>query len=287
MKACFICGAAEARPVGRCAARKIMECLGCRLQLLDPSPEPERLEEIYRDYYSTWQLDVSGREVSDMKRATFEGHLDRLMPQLDRPPGRFLDVGCATGEMLAAAEGRGFDVYGVEVAPEGVARCRESFGSERIKGGILVKGDFEASSFQVVTMCDVIEHVPDPGQTRELIEHYLEPGGLLLLTTPDTSMLSRRLMGSAWPQYKEEHLHYFSRANLLRWLSATLEPLVSERATKTMTLRYVGRVLRGYGAYWFIRAIGGLFTALPGWIGERQFRIGMGEMLMVFRVRVS
>jgi SAM-dependent methyltransferase len=60
--------------------------------------------------------------------------------------------------------------------------------------GSLESARFEAGRFSVVSFLDVIEHVPDP--LRELRETFrvLQPGGWLILTTPNVKGLPQRVV---------------------------------------------------------------------------------------------
>ena len=76
--------------------------------------------------------------------------------------GRLLDIGCATGLFLEIAASRGWVVEGVEPSASACERARRS-------GMLVTQGFFEdlpppARPFDVVTMWDVLEHVPDPAR---------------------------------------------------------------------------------------------------------------------------
>ena len=100
-------------------------------------------------------------------------------------PGRLLDVGCATGWLLDHARARGWQAQGVELSEPAVRFARER-GLE-VHHGDLLDARFPASSFDLVYMGDVLEHVPDCRATLAEVARVLKPGGHLYLRGPITT----------------------------------------------------------------------------------------------------
>src|SRR2546427_2680858 len=135
--------------------------------------------------------------------------LDRLEPY--RESGRLLDVGCGRGTVALAARAAGWDVYATEISPSCVAELRPLFG-KRLHHGSLLDASFRSSSFDVILMIEVIEHLDDPAAYVSASLRLLRPGGCLLLTTPNLRGLSGRLRGDAWRVVADEHLTYFDES---------------------------------------------------------------------------
>jgi 2-polyprenyl-3-methyl-5-hydroxy-6-metoxy-1,4-benzoquinol methylase len=134
--------------------------------------------------------------------------------------GRVLDVGCGAGAFLAALKGVGWDVWGVEPGAAAATDTRSRLGPH-ILHGTLEQVDLPAAAFDLITLWDVIEHLPDPAATLRHIGGLLRPGGVLLIQTPRIDCPDARIWGAAWSGYDPpRHLVVFSGYTLARTLAA-------------------------------------------------------------------
>lgn len=166
---------------------------------------------------------------------------------------RLLDVGAAYGFLVQAAGEAGFDATGLEPASACVQWSRRELGVEMVQDLVEV-ARFEAASFDVVTLMDVIEHLVDPALALARIRKWLRPGGLVVIETGDFSALLPRVCGRRWYYYDPpQHLTYFSRVSLERVLRAAGfgSPVAVGHLGRSVSLRNVsfqlGRAL-GSGA---------------------------------------
>lgn len=98
------------------------------------------------------------------------------------PDARGLDVGCGTGGMLGALEGRGIWV-GVDAAPLALAFCRKR-GLARLAQGSALALPFREGAFDVCLCLDVLYHRAVASDAAALSECHrvLRAGGLLIVT---------------------------------------------------------------------------------------------------------
>jgi 2-polyprenyl-3-methyl-5-hydroxy-6-metoxy-1,4-benzoquinol methylase len=124
--------------------------------------------------------------------------------------GKILDVGCATGAFLYSAKERGWEPFGLELS-EISARYGREKKSLNIFTGTLSEANFQSNFFDVVTLWEVIEHLPSPSEYLLEIKRILRNGGVILLSTPNINSLTRFFIGDKWEIISpEEHLHLFS-----------------------------------------------------------------------------
>lgn len=131
---------------------------------------------------------------------------------------RWLDVGCGDGSLVATAADYGFAAHGLDARLE-VVRRMQALGLSAELGNLVESAPGEA--FDVVSLMDVIEHLPYPRQALARVAALLRPGGLLVISTPDRSASTWVSMDAEGvnPYWQEiEHHHNFSREHLLSLL---------------------------------------------------------------------
>jgi len=130
-----------------------------------------------------------------------------------RPGGRLLDVGCAYGFFLQEAK-RYYQVAGLELAEDAV-RHAQGQGLD-VRRGIADAATLAQFGPQdVITLLDVIEHVPDPRETLSVCAANLNPGGVILMTTGDFGSQVARIAGKGWRlMTPPQHLWFFTRASM-------------------------------------------------------------------------
>jgi SAM-dependent methyltransferase len=207
---CPACGSTEAERVGESDGFEIAGCRSCRTLFTARLPESgESLD--YDHYYHEGNLEVPAfvRKRLDETVAQFDG---------ERRTGRWLDVGCGAGTLMEAVRDRGWDVVGTEVSASAAEAVRAK--GFDVRAGELRQLGLETASFDVVSMVEVVEHVPDPRALLAEARPLLRPGGALYATTPHGRGISARLLRTGWSVVAPpEHLQLFS----LRGLRSALE----------------------------------------------------------------
>ena len=106
---------------------------------------------------------------------------------------RVLDVGCAYGPFLRAAERAGWEPYGVDVAGDAVNYVTETLGYPALCGDIVTMDTSPLHGpFDVITMWYVIEHFPDLRRLMQVVSSLLKPGGVFAFSTPNLGGISGR-----------------------------------------------------------------------------------------------
>jgi 2-polyprenyl-3-methyl-5-hydroxy-6-metoxy-1,4-benzoquinol methylase len=134
-----------------------------------------------------------------------------FIEELNVPPGaQTLDVGCFNGFFVAQLLRRGFDAAGIDFNTKALAHGREKFGLEgKICDTSLEELLGKNCHFDVVTLFEVLEHLPAPAEFLDSLSSLLSPGGLLIISTPNSRMSWRPKLDSP-----PHHLSRFTPAAL-------------------------------------------------------------------------
>lgn len=196
----------------------LVRCKSCGLIYINPRLSAKDLSQLYGDNYF---LNYSDTNLSahKMRQKTFRGEIIEL-ERLVKKAGinrKILDVGCSGGFFLAGLDDS-WDKYGVEINPHAVKYAKEYF-HLNVAEGKLSEMNFPASSFDVIKMRGVIEHLSDPaGELRESYK-LLSKGGIVGINTMNMDSICARI-------YKEkfrlvsptQHIYYFSTKTLAHML---------------------------------------------------------------------
>jgi len=98
-------------------------------------------------------------------------------------PVDLLDVGCGPGGLLHEARAQGWKATGIEIS-RWAAEKGKAQGLEIIEG-TLHSARFTNGAFDVISMFDVLEHLPHPREYVSEIHRVLKPGGTLVIETPN------------------------------------------------------------------------------------------------------
>ena len=131
--------------------------------------------------------------------------------------GRWLDVGVGNGALQTTAEEFGYQTVGLDLREETAATLQDLGYDVRCCELDQLAAE---ERFDVISMADVLEHVPFPAQTLQAAWERMEPGALLFVSMPNLDTFAWRQMDAseANPYWAElEHYHNFSREHLY-WL---------------------------------------------------------------------
>jgi 2-polyprenyl-6-hydroxyphenyl methylase/3-demethylubiquinone-9 3-methyltransferase len=109
---------------------------------------------------------------------------------------RVLDMGCGAGLLCEPLARLGAAVTGVDAAPENIAAAQVHAASVGLSIDYRAgdTGAVAGEKFDLVTSLEVIEHVGDPAAFIAGLAGALADGGLLILSTPNRTPLSRLTM---------------------------------------------------------------------------------------------
>ena len=191
----------------------VVQCMGCDLVMSNPQDDPDTLVRVYAG-----NVDSAYEAEHENRRRAALRHL-ALVEKYQAPPARILDVGCATGIFVSTAQQNGWRATGLDASEWMITAGRQRCPMATFRIGTTDQVAFPAHSFEVITLWDVLEHVPAPLATLERVRDWLAPEGWLFLSLPNRASLPVRVMGSSWVLLLREHLWYFSPATMEKILA--------------------------------------------------------------------
>ncbi len=133
--------------------------------------------------------------------------------------GNWLDVGFGNGSLLFTAGEYGFTPIGADLRVDNV-RILNQLGIEAHHKNIV---DLELKEkCSVVSMADVLEHIPYPKAALAAANELLKSGGVILISMPNSENILWQAMNdqNANPYWGEiEHYHNFGRTRLYSLLT--------------------------------------------------------------------
>jgi len=210
---CRICGSSQyhllfsADNIRRKAKRffNVVQCKDCGFKYINPSPTEESLKYYYEDYMAHVPERINGLEKIYYRffRNTRNA----------RPPGRFLDIGCGNGKYLDFMRSLGWETVGVDAGP-GCEFARQVLNLE-VYDGNLWEHRFPDSSFDVITLWFVLEHIWDPMRLLSECYRILKPGGQIIISTLNTNSFETKVFKRYWWHLLvPEHLCQFDESSL-------------------------------------------------------------------------
>lgn len=133
-------------------------------------------------------LHASGKPFSDEQAHCILAEIGAVMSLLPPPPARLLDLGCGTGWTSLFFAKRGYDVVGVDIAPDMIELARKNQVHEGISNLIFQVCDYEELSFEeefdCVVFFDSLHHSIDESMALQRAFRALKPNGVCVLSEP-------------------------------------------------------------------------------------------------------
>lgn len=158
-----------------------------------------------------------------------------------------LDIGCAQGFFLYSASKARYNIKGIEISQDAAEYAVREFGLD-VEAKPFEELRFPENHFDVVTLWQVLEHVPYPLTILKEVHRILKPGGLLVVSTPDIAGIPAKILRKRWWDIKRLHINQFSTKTLRDILqnggfknisSVSYRGFVSLSILLTMMLKYL------------------------------------------------
>jgi len=218
---CILCGGTHFREYLKCEGFSYKKCNGCGLILMNPQPLAsevrKRYTSLYGDDYRDYELENEDNYLELQKLALRDAGFYTIEKQLmiNGKPA-ILDVGCATGALLAWLRERGWETTGLEISP--AADYAKQTRKLDVSRKSLEEADFPAASFNVILASHLVEHLNNPDEFIANAGKILRPGGFLLVSTPNAGSFQAKIFKNNWRSAIFDHLFLYSKKTIRKHL---------------------------------------------------------------------
>jgi 2-polyprenyl-3-methyl-5-hydroxy-6-metoxy-1,4-benzoquinol methylase len=187
---------------------------------MNPQFKDDVVKKFYSEDYFRGRADYSYVDERDIKKYAayvWDKRIKFIHKYIDR--GNFLDVGCSFGGLLESAA-KFYTPFGIEISDYAFSQISERF-NKNIHHGTLYDQKFGSSFFSVITMIELIEHLPDPVYAISQCFDLLHKKGVLVIQTANMNGKQARDLGKEYDYFMPGHLSYFTAENLTSLLKRT------------------------------------------------------------------
>ncbi|WP_439128588.1 class I SAM-dependent methyltransferase [Polaribacter sp.] len=200
-------------------------------EMLVTTPVPEKLEDFYESEnyisHTDSKKSVLDKVYQKVKNITLQQKL-KLINSFNTPQKNILDVGAGTGDFLKYCSNNNWNILGVE----------PSFKARDVahKKGVYLKDDLykiESSSFDVITLWHVLEHVRDLKNYIKKLKALLSENGYLVIAVPNYKSFDAKLYKEHWAAFDvPRHLWHFSQESIHKLFAEVQMKVVQTKPMK-------------------------------------------------------
>jgi 2-polyprenyl-3-methyl-5-hydroxy-6-metoxy-1,4-benzoquinol methylase len=190
----------------------VVVCAACGAGFADGIPTQAELDRYYEERSKYTYAHAAGAESPyDFKR--FELIADQIEAHVPDKTARILDIGCATGGLLAVLQRRGYrNVLGSDPSATCAEAARRLYGIE-VKTATLAQHAAWTERFDAVLLVGVLEHVREVRAAVQVVAGLLAPAGKFYCAQPDVEAFAE-CHNAPYQQFSTEHVNFFSRVSL-------------------------------------------------------------------------
>lgn len=177
-KRCIICRKSDTKTIFKESGIDILKCKNCGHVFSSYEAE--------QDYGGYFGGKIDSADHFWWKEAHSKMYDDFCKRFIANKSGRLLDVGCGLGYFVKKISVfPNWKVYGYEISKSAAEFAKNKLNLKNIYCGKVEEANFSGKSFNIITMWDVIEHLPDPNPILKYANLILKDEGFLFIHTPN------------------------------------------------------------------------------------------------------
>ncbi len=138
-----------------------------------------------------YDLDTARQKGNLFEKIFHNGRVNFWLSKLEYKNKKILDVGCNTGILLIPLMEKGADAWGIDISEGDIAKVKgklkdKGLPTGRVKVADARKIPFPNSTFDLVILSDVLEHISSPEKAAKEAIRVIKPGGRAYVTVPNS-----------------------------------------------------------------------------------------------------
>lgn len=203
----------------------VVQCPACGIMWTSPRPTLETIGCYYPSDYGPYRGSerFAPKENPGGGQPGFSHLLKSLVRFYDRPipeipPGRMLEIGCASGAFLRKMRSAGWGCSGIESSPDAAKNaCALGFS---VHVGPLETAPEPDAPFDLTVGWMVLEHLHSPLEALVKLHRWSRPGGWLAISVPNAGSLDARVFRQyGYALQLPNHLYHFTPRTLSMMLA--------------------------------------------------------------------
>lgn len=251
MRSCIICKSDKNKAVFSEFGIDILKCLDCGHIFSSYD-----FKDNYDGYFGYGNINPEEKYWWD--EAHYEMYDDFCRKFIINKKGRLLDAGCGLGYFVKKlSQHPSWEVCGYEISKNAVGYAKKHLNLNNVFVGRIEESDLPQKYFNIITLWDVIEHIPHPDLLLSRLFFFLADDGFLFIHTPNAGVqlfkarLKKFLKGmDNNTHYLEvkDHVNIYSPSKLRQVLSRNgfkniefihLKPIQSVSGSRNRLLKYL------------------------------------------------
>jgi 2-polyprenyl-3-methyl-5-hydroxy-6-metoxy-1,4-benzoquinol methylase len=193
----------------------LVKCNSCNFVFTNPRPSENDLGKYYQSVeyisHSSSTISFKDKVYYSVRNYTIKKKFKLIWKYFKN--GNILDIGCGTGEFLNFFKLKGWNTTGIEPNNSARKTAIEKYGLNIHDEKQLDK--FKDSSFDVITMWHVLEHVPDLRMRIQQIKSLIKENGVLIIAVPNIDSKDAKTYGKFWAALDvPRHLYHFNQSSI-------------------------------------------------------------------------
>lgn len=185
---------------------RYVKCKNCHLIYVNPI---EKASKINGDYSK-----MENNDAPIIRRSRLRAAKSQLgLIKKHKNGTTLLDIGCGEGFFLFNASKAGYTTKGIEISQYAAEYAGREFGLD-VEVKPFEELQYPENYFDVVTLWQVLEHVPHPIVVLREVHRILKPEGLLVTSTPDIESIMAKIFRRKWWSLRRLHINQFTAKTL-------------------------------------------------------------------------